>query len=236
MRRQSVSQHLDVLEQARLVTAVRDGRRKLHYLNAVPIRQIQNRWIFRFEEPQLAALDAIKERAEELNMATTTTGHVPDYVYTTYISATPDQVWEALTDPDLTARFWGHRQTSDWRQGSRIEHVRDDGSGVPDATGTILEVDRPRRLSFGFDDPARVDDPTFEPSIVTFDIESGQGIVKLTVTHTVLADMEVYNSIAQGWPQVMANLKTLLETGDVLPQAPWTFAARGVSLSGRSSD
>jgi DNA-binding transcriptional ArsR family regulator len=65
MRRQSVSQHLDLLEAADLVTAVRDGRRKLHYLNPVPIHEIQRRWIWKFEEPRLAALDAIKQRAEE---------------------------------------------------------------------------------------------------------------------------------------------------------------------------
>ncbi len=219
MRRQSVSQHLDLLEAAGLVTSVRDGRRKLHYLNAVPIHEIQRRWIWKFEEPRLAALDAIKQRAEEYAMT------VPDYVYTTYIRATPEQVWRALTDPELTGRFWGHAQVSDWQVGSRVDHVRVDGSGVADAAGRVIEVDRPRRLVFGFDDPARVADPTFEPSVVAFEIEPGRDIVRLTVTHTLLASVDDLHAIGQGWPAVLANLKTLLETGDVLPQEPWAFHA-----------
>jgi uncharacterized protein YndB with AHSA1/START domain len=225
MRRQSVSQHVQLLEAAGLVTSVRDGRRKLHYLNAVPIHEIQQRWIWKFEERQLAALSTIKQRAEVSTMTASTNRTVPDYVYTTYIRATPEQVWEALTDPELTARFWGHAQVSDWQLGSRVEHVRTDGSGIADASGRVIEIDRPRRLVFGFDDPARADDPTFEPSIAAFDIEPGDGIVKLTLTHSRLASGADRAGIAEGWPAVLANLKTLLETGEALPQEPWVFPA-----------
>lgn len=224
MRRQSVSQHLDLLEAAGLVTSVRDGRRKLHYLNPVPIHEIQHRWIWKFEEPRLAALDAIKQRAEEYAMPATTQT-VPDYVYTTYIRATPEQVWHALTDLELTGRFWGHSQVSDWRVGSKVDHVRVDGSGIADASGRVIEFNRPHRLVFGFDDPHRFDDPTFEPSVVTFEIEPGCDIVKLTVTTSQLASMDDWRAVGQGWPAVLANLKTLLETGDVLPQEPWEFHA-----------
>ena len=153
------------------------------------------------------------------------TESVPDYVYTTYIHATPEQVWQALTDADLTSRYWGHAQVSDWSVGSRVDHVRVDGSGVTDATGTVLAADRPHRLSFGFDDPAGAGDPACQPSVVTFQIESDQDIVRLTVAHTRLRSMASRTSIEQGWPSVLANLKTLLETGDVLPQAPWEFSA-----------
>jgi uncharacterized protein YndB with AHSA1/START domain/DNA-binding transcriptional ArsR family regulator len=219
MRRQSVSQHLELLEAANLVTSVRDGRRKLHFLNAVPIHQIQNRWIWKFEEQRLAVLDTIKRRTEEDTMT------VPDYVYTTYIRATPEQVWHALTDADLTGKFWGHAQVSDWTVGSRVDHVRVDGSGISDVAGAIMEVDRPRRLAFTFDDPKRADDPTFEPSMVAFEIESYRDIVKLTVTHSQLRTLDEREAIAHGWPTVLSNLKTLLETGEVLPQAPWEFHA-----------
>lgn len=225
MRRQSVSQHLEVLETAGLVVAVRDGRRKLHYLNAVPIHEIQRRWIWKFEEPQLAALDAVKHRAEERAMFESTDGKVPDYVYVTYIRATPEQVWDALTSEDLTARFWGHAQVSDWKIGTRVDHVRVDGSGIADVSGRVIEVERPRRLVFGFGDPQRYDDPASEASVVAFDIEQGEEIVKLTVTHTLLGSLDDLRSISQGWPAVLANLKTLLETGDVLPQDPWEFHA-----------
>lgn len=222
MRRQSVSQHLEVLEAANLVTSVRDGRRKLHYLNPVPIHEIQNRWIWKFEEPRLVALGNIKQRAEEIAMTTAT---IPDYVYTTYIRATPEQVWHALTDPDLTGRFWGHAQVSDWAIGSRVDHVRTDGSGVADAAGTVLEFDPPHRLVFGFDDPSLIDDPGFAQSVVTFEIASHRDIVKLTVTQSRLRTLDDLHAISEGWPSVLANLKTLLETGDVLPQAPWEFHA-----------
>ncbi|WP_449277575.1 ArsR/SmtB family transcription factor [Leucobacter sp. GX24907] len=225
MRRQSVSQHIDVLEAAGLVTSLRDGRRKLHYLNAVPIHEIQRRWIWKFEEPQLAALDDIKHRAEEQSMFESTAGRVPDYVYVTYIRATPEQVWDALTSADLTSRFWGHAQTSDWQVGSRVDHVRIDGSGIADVSGRVMETDRPHRLVFGFGDPKSYDDPTVEASVVAFDIEQGHDIVKLTVTHTLLASLDDLQSISLGWPAVLANLKTLLETGEVLPQDPWDFHA-----------
>lgn len=225
MRRQSVSQHLELLGAANLVTSVRDGRCKLHYLNPVPIYEIQSRWIWKFEEPRLAALDTIKHRAEEHAMTAPTAGTIPAYVYTTYIQATPEQVWHALTDPELTSKFWGHAQVSDWTVGSRVDHVRPDGSGISDATGTVVEVDRPRRLVFSFDDPKRVDDPTFEPSMVTFEIESYRDIVKLAVTQAPLRTADELRAVDQGWPTVLSNLKTLLETGDVLPQAPWEFHA-----------
>lgn len=228
MRRQSVSQHVELLEAANLVVSVRDGRRKLHYLNPVPIHEIQSRWIWKFEQPRLAALDLIKRHAEDQAMTsetTQTTEAVPEYVYTTYIRATPEQVWHALTDPELTRRFWGHAQVSEWSVGSRVDHVRADGSGISDAAGTVIEVDRPHRLVFGFDGPAQADDPTFEPSVVTFEIEAYRDIVKLTVTHAHLRSTVDRKNIEQGWPTVFANLKTLLETGDVLPQAPWEFHA-----------
>lgn len=235
MRRQSVSQHLDVLGVAGLVTSVRDGRRKLHYLNPVPIHQIQRRWIWKFEEPRLAALDAIKQRAEKDTMTASTPEAVPDYIYTTYIRATPEEVWRALIDPELTGRFWGHSQESEWRIGSRVDHVRIDGSGIADASGRVIEFDPPHRLVFGFDDPQLVADPTFEPSVVAFDIEPGREIVRLTVTQTSLASMDQWRDVSQGWPAVLANLKTLLETGDVLPQEPWQFHAeeRGIDMKGR---
>jgi uncharacterized protein YndB with AHSA1/START domain/DNA-binding transcriptional ArsR family regulator len=225
IRRQSVSQHLQMLEAANLVSLRRDGRRKLHYLNAVPIHEIQRRWIWKFEEVHLGALATVKQRAEEHTMTAPRTGTIPDYVYTTYIHATPEQVWDALTDPELTSQFWGHAQISDWIIGSRVEHVRADGSGVADAAGTVIDVDRPHRLAFSFDDPQQVNDPSFEPSVVTFEIESYRDIVKLTLTHAQLKSADELHAISQGWPSVLANLKTLLETGDVLPQAPWEFHA-----------
>ena len=228
MARQSATQHLDLLVQAGLVTVVRRGRERLHYLNPVPIHEIEERWISGFDKPRLLALSAVKNQAEEYAMAAnadpTTTGAdapVPDYVYVTYIRATAEQVWQALTDADLTARYWGHANVSDWQPGSRWEHRRADGSGVVDVVGRVLAAEPPNRLVITFEDAP---DSDREPSVVTFAVEPYQDIVRLTVTHEKLPNAEMLGGISQGWPAVLANLKSLLETGDVLPQAPWEMS------------
>ncbi|MFB4305871.1 ArsR/SmtB family transcription factor [Actinomadura sp. GTD37] len=223
MARQSATQHLDVLERARLVTVVRRGRERLHYLNPAPIHEIEERWISVFDKPRLQALSAIKYQAEEYAM-TTETASVPTYVYVTYIRASAEQVWQALTDADLTARYWGHANISDWQPGSRWEHQRTDGSGAVDVVGKVIETEPPTRLVITFeDDPDTA--PPREPSVVTFLVEPHQDIVRLTVTHENLPNEEMLNGISQGWPAVLANLKSLLETGDVLPQAPWEMSS-----------
>ena len=63
----------------------------------------------------------------------------PTFVYVTYIESTPERVWQALTDADLTAEYWGHSNVSDWQAGSAWEHRRTDGSGIADVVGTVLE-------------------------------------------------------------------------------------------------
>jgi uncharacterized protein YndB with AHSA1/START domain/DNA-binding transcriptional ArsR family regulator len=218
MTRQSATQHLDVLEAANLVTTLRRGRVKLHYLNPVPIHDIQERWIDKFDRPRLRALSALRRRAEEPEMA-----DKPTYVYVTYIQATPEQVWRALTDADLTAEYWGHSNVSDWEAGSRWEHQRTDGSGIADVVGTVLETEPPRRLVITFAGPG--EDRDAGPSQVAFDIEAHGQIVRLTVTHEDLADQAEYDAASAGWPAVLANLKSYLETGHVLPQAPWEMHA-----------
>jgi uncharacterized protein YndB with AHSA1/START domain/DNA-binding transcriptional ArsR family regulator len=217
MARQSATQHLGVLEAANLITTVRRGREKLHYLNPVPLWDIAERWIEKFERPRLRALSAIKHRAEEGIMA-----ERPSYVYVTYIESSPERVWEALTDADLTARYWGHSNVSDWQPGSPWEHQRTDGSGIADVTGTVLEAAPPRRLTMTFAAPGEA--PTEGPSTVTFEIEPFHEIVRLTVTHGNLAGDD-WEAAAAGWPAVCANLKSLLETGHVLPRAPWEMHA-----------
>jgi uncharacterized protein YndB with AHSA1/START domain/DNA-binding transcriptional ArsR family regulator len=213
MTRQAVTQHLALLQAANLVSTVRRGREKLHYLNPVPLHDIQERWIDKFERPRLRALSGLKRRAEE-NM-----GEKPTFVYVTYIESTPEKVWRALTDADLTGEYWGHRNISDWRKESAWRHVRIDGSGVADGVGTVLESDPPRRLVSTW---ALPDDPNpDDASVVTFDIEPYGEIVRLTVTHEKLADEQDRRNAASGWAEVMSNLKSLLETGHVLPRAPW---------------
>ena len=92
MARQSAAQHLGVLEAANLISTVRRGREKLHYLNPVPIWDMQERWIEKFERPRLRALSAIRQRAEEGGMTDR-----PSYVYVTYIESSPERVWRAFS-------------------------------------------------------------------------------------------------------------------------------------------
>ena len=218
MARQSATQHLAILEAANLINSVRRGRQKLHYLNPVPIHDIQERWIDKFEPPRLRALSALKRRAEEAEMA-----DKPTYVYVTYIQSTAERVWHALTDADLSGEYWGHSNVSDWEPGSPWEHRRTDGSGIADVTGTVVEAVPPERLVMTFAAPN--EERAAEPSRVTFTIEPYEEIVRLTVTHENLADAAEYEAAAAGWPAVFANLKSLIETGHVLPQAPWEMHA-----------
>ena len=152
---------------------------------------------------------------------TDTRTSVPSYVYVTYIRASSEDVWQALTDADLTARYWGHANMSDWQPGSAWEHQRVDGSGAIDVTGTVLEAEPPTRLVITFED-SEGDRPS-GPSVVTFLVEPHDNIVRLTVTHENLPNIDMLNGISRGWPAVLANLKSLLETGDVLPTAPWSM-------------
>jgi len=214
MTRQSATQHLDLLVAAALVTVVRRGRERLHYLNPAPIHEIRRRWIAEFDEPRLRALSAIKSRAEEYAM-------IPTYVYVTYIRADADQVWHALTDADLTARYWGHANVSDWQPGSTWEHRRTDGTGTADITGRVLAADPPSSLVVTFEDDPGEDRPA---ATVTFLIEPYGDMVRLTVTHEHLPSRDDLDAVSHGWPAVLSNLKSLLETGDVLPQAPWTLS------------
>jgi len=229
MARQSVTQHLGILEAANLISTVWRGREKLHYLNPVPLYEIQERWIDKFEIPRLRALSRVKQRAEEHAMTTK-----PRFVYVTYIRSTPESVWQALTDADLSAEYWGHRNVSDWQVGSRWEHQRTDGSGMADVVGTVLETRPSRRLVMTFETPGEAA-PT-GPSKVTFDVEPYRDIVRLTVTHENLTD-DGFEAASAGWPAVLANLKSLLETGQILPQAPWEMhaALRAAQMARRGS-
>jgi len=137
-----------------------------------------------------------------------------EFVYVTYIYTTADRVWDAIVKPEFCNRYWMHTNVSaDWKRGSRWEHQRGDGSGKVLIDGEVLESDPPRRLVMTWTRPDR----SKEPSRVTFDISDySDGLVCLTVTHDRLeSDPGMASSIAGGWPKVLSNLKSFLETGKV---------------------
>jgi uncharacterized protein YndB with AHSA1/START domain/DNA-binding transcriptional ArsR family regulator len=204
--RQGITQHLDLLEAAGLISTVRRGREKLHYLNPIALHQIYDRWIAKFERPDLEALSGLKHRLEQ----DTDPMDKPKLVYVTYIATTPEKLWNALTDPELTARFWGHRNVSGWTKGDSWEHRRP-GDGTVDIVGTILEVDPPHCLVHTWAGAADAGDPA-KQSRVTFDLEPAGDVVRLTLTHEDLPADQVQGT-NRGWAIVLSSLKSFLETG-----------------------
>lgn len=149
-------------------------------------------------------------------------GDAPDFVYTIYIAASADAVWNGLVDRELTARYWGRYNISDWQAGSKWEHVRSDGSNIVDVHGQVLECDPPRRLVVTWNGPP--DSSTHEPSpsVVSYHLTALGPDTKLTVTHSKLdAGSVMHKGVTQGWPAVLSNLKTILETGKTLSEEKW---------------
>jgi uncharacterized protein YndB with AHSA1/START domain len=142
----------------------------------------------------------------------------PTFVYVTYIESSAERVWEALTQPEITAAYWGRRQISDWKVGFPWEHQRTDGSGIADIAGRVLESTPPHRLVMTWGPPGETSADRI--STVTFEIEPYHEIVRLTVIHEELDD-EMLAGVSWGWPAILANLKSLLETGRVLSRSPW---------------
>jgi uncharacterized protein YndB with AHSA1/START domain len=149
----------------------------------------------------------------------------PDFVYATYIATTPEKLWQALIDPELTRRYWidptsddpGHVNVSDWQPGSSWQHQRQDADRTIDIVGKVVESMPPSRLVLSWARPKDADDAT-RHSRVTFAIEpKGDGLVRLIVTHDGL-DPQMLAGISNGWPTIISNLKTLLETGRGLPK------------------
>jgi uncharacterized protein YndB with AHSA1/START domain len=138
------------------------------------------------------------------------------FVYVTYIQTTPEKVWNALQDPEMTKDYWGrHRNRSDWQKGSAWSHEDYDDENAVRVVGTVVESDKPRRLVLTWAHPNDAADPE-QVSRVTFDIEEAFGAVRLTVTHEDLSG-EMLRAVSGGWPAVLSSLKTLLETGASMP-------------------
>jgi uncharacterized protein YndB with AHSA1/START domain/DNA-binding transcriptional ArsR family regulator len=225
MARQSVSKHIAILEAAGLVTPVRRGREKLHYLNAAPINAIGERWITRYDRGRVEALADLKRALEAPPM------DKPSFVYTTYIRTTPERLWQALTDPAFTRRYWNAAFETDWKPGSPMTWDLG-GIVIRDPEQVVLEAEPHRRLSFtwhtftpelnashGFTDEVAERISAEARSKATFEIEPvGDDTVRLTVVHEGLdPDGIVPRMIGNGWPLVLSRLKSLLETGEALP-------------------
>ena len=222
MARQSVSKHLAILEAANLVTTVRRGREKLHYLNAAPINEISERWINSYDQGRVRALADLKRALEETPM------QKPSFAYTTYIKTTPERLWQALTEPAFTERYWRTTFETDWKAGSTITWHHH-GITIADPEQIVLESDPYRRLSYMWHtftpELADVHDELSDELVaelagearskVTFEIEPLDELCKLTVVHDGFEPgSTVVELVSGGWPHVLSELKTLLETGE----------------------
>jgi uncharacterized protein YndB with AHSA1/START domain len=149
----------------------------------------------------------------------------PDFVYVIFIEATPEAVWQGLTSPDFTEKYWGGlRIESTWDAGARVRTLR---AGQTGWEGKVLEADPPRRLSYTFHmgiSPAHQADP---PSRVTFEIDQLGAMCRLTLRHHhEHPDSATQASTQHGWPAFMSSLKSLLETG-----RPLSFTGLGFGPS-----
>jgi uncharacterized protein YndB with AHSA1/START domain len=207
MTRFGVMKHLKVLEEAGLVVTRRRGREKLHFLNPVPIRLVHDRWVSKYAEPWAAGLAELKNDLEE--------DKTMEKVFEIYIKTSPERLWEAITNPELRAKYsFGVGTRSDWKPGSRYEAVHP-GAGITIAEGENLEVEPPRRLVQSFTALWSDEVKDEGASRVTWEIEQVEDSCRLTVVHDQLregANEELYG----GWPMILSGLKTLLETGENL--------------------
>ncbi len=205
MTRFGVMKHLKVLEDAGLVVTRRRGREKLHFLNPVPIRLVHDRWVSKYAEPWVAGLSEIKERMERQM----------EKVYEIYIRTTPERLWEAITDPDIRAKYnFGASVSSDWKVGAPLT-MGVDSMGVELAEGEILEVDPPRRLVHTMTALWGDDVKAEGATRVAWDIVQVQDSCHLTVTHDQMRE-GANDQIFGGWPMILSGLKTWLESGQLL--------------------
>jgi uncharacterized protein YndB with AHSA1/START domain/DNA-binding transcriptional ArsR family regulator len=209
MTRFGVMKHLGILEEAGLLVTRKHGREKLHYLNPVPIQEVYDRWVSKYAQPWTHTLVSLKHALETPTMADK---HV--HVYEVFIRATPQQVWNALTDGSLTERYYfGTRISPSLAAGQPYTYNYANGDMM--ISGEVLEIDPPRRLVTTFTPHFAGENPP--TSQVTFEIEPKGPTCKLTLTHDMLeTGLPVPSGIISGWAEILSGLKSLVETGEAL--------------------
>jgi len=143
------------------------------------------------------------------------------FVYVTYIRTTPEKLWSALTDAEFMKQYWfGMHCESQWTAGSPWKLVSGDGQ-IFDA-GEIVEAEAPRRLVIRWQNQRKPELKAEGPSLCTIELETSGTAVKLSVTHTIERDpSQLIAAVSGGWPKVLSNLKSLLETGSAALQDPY---------------
>jgi uncharacterized protein YndB with AHSA1/START domain len=146
------------------------------------------------------------------------------FVYVSYIRTTPEKLWSALTDEEFMKQYWfGTHCESRWTAGSSWKMVSGDGR-VTDA-GEIVEAEPPRRLVIRWQHQNRPELKAEGESRCTIEVEQSGTAVKLSITHTVERETsKLIEAVSGGWPKIISNLKSLLETGSTVLQDPYPAA------------
>ena len=204
MTRIGVAKHLRLLEDAGLIVSKRRGREKLHYLNPIPIRLVHDRWVSKYTEPWTAGLIELKHDLE----------HNMEKVFEIYIRTTPQRLWEAITDPEIRAKYnFGASHITDWKVGSDYKMTSPRGGLLGE--GEILEVDPPHKLVQTMRALWGDDVKAEGTSRVTWEIEAVGDSCRLVITHDQLRE-GANGQLFGGWPMILSGLKTWLETGQLL--------------------
>ena len=140
-----------------------------------------------------------------------------EFVYVTYIRTTAEKLWQALTEPEFTRKFWVDTvQECEWKEGARWTLRVPDGRAAD--TGEVVEIDRPRKLVLTWQNHLFPEMTAEGFSRMTYVLEDKGGVVKLMLTHTMnKKDSKTIKAVSNGWPHLLASLKSLLETGESLP-------------------
>lgn len=143
------------------------------------------------------------------------------FVYVTYVKTSPDRLWEALIDPDFVAKYWlGNRPEADWRLGGSWKLLFPDGR-IADQ-GEIVAFEPAKRLGIRWRNEWKPEFNAEGYSVCMMELEPVGDGVKLSVTHSIeRADSQFIAAVSGGWPKILSNLKSLIETGTVvLPNKP----------------
>lgn len=212
MTRFGVMKHLGVLEEAGLVTSLKAGREKRHFLNPVPIRLVHDRWTGKFAGPIVGAMAMLKTSLER-SMDTI------DHVYTVYIKAAPERVWQAITDGNDTVRYYfGTRVVSDWAAGSPLRYEYPDGTLAAD--GEVLAIAPGRNVTMSFHPRWSPEIDAEGPVRMVWSVEpTDDGGSKLTVTSGLVEGSRTASEFVDGIAFIVSGLKTLVETGVPLATA-----------------
>jgi uncharacterized protein YndB with AHSA1/START domain len=149
------------------------------------------------------------------------------FAYVTYIGTTPEQLWSAVThDVELMKQYWfGTHCESGWTAGSSWKHVSGDGQILD--VGEIVEAEPPRRLMIRWRNQNKPELEAEGESLCAMELERSGTAVKLSISHTIERDAsKLIAAVSGGWPKVVSNLKSLLETGSVVLQEPYPTGNR----------